>query len=256
MKIDFFSLEGKKALITGGGSGIGLAIAKRFVQAGAVVALVDIQNCSSVTKSFGALPFQADVSSADSVKNAFESVQAKIGNLDILINNAGIGDLAGTIEEGNLDVWEKVFAVNVYGVVNGLKFGPRYMNESGSIINTASQAAYTRLPGYEPYATSKSAVVSLTKSAALELADRKIRVNAVCPTHTRTPMMEENSEEDSQVIKICAPLGKVAEVEDMVGVFHFLATDEAKFINGQSIVVDGGWTAGMTEKLLSKIVSG
>ena len=249
----FFSLKKKTAFITGGCSGIGLAVAKRFIAAGAEVIIADLQNPNEVAQEIGASFVQTHVASEEQVKNAFEQAEAAMGKLDIIINNAGVGDLPGTLAEGDLSTWKKVFSVNVFGVWNGLKYGPKHMNNGGSIINTASQAAFTKLPAYEPYASSKSAVISLTQSAALELGERQIRVNAVCPTHTRTPMMESGGDEDTAIIRACSPMGRVAETDDLIGTYHFLAADESRFISGQSIVVDGGWTAGISEGVLNAI---
>ena len=253
----FFSISGKRILVTGGGSGIGLALAKRFLNADASVAIADIQDCTELASSIGATYVKVDVQDGASVQNAFKTATDKMGKLDVLINNAGIGDLPGTLEEGDPKDWEKILKINVIGVMNGLKYGPRFMNDGGCIINTSSQAAMTKVVAMEPYAASKSAVISLTQVAALELADRGIRVNAVCPSNTKTPMMmnSEDAEYSELMSQICCPMGRAAETEDMVGVFHFLATEEARFINGQAIVVDGGWTAGINEKLLNKILS-
>lgn len=256
MENNFFSLKGKSAFITGGGSGIGLAVAKRFVAAGAKVVIADIQNSSEIATSIGAIYVELDVCNETSMQNALGFANEAVGKLDILLNNAGVSDLPGTLESGDAKIWKRIFDINVIGVMNGLKHGPRHMNDAGAIINTASQAAFTKVVGMEPYAASKSAVISLTQSSAIELAERRIRVNAVCPSNTKTPMMMNSADSDYSELmsKIFSPAERAAETDDMVGVFHFLASDESRFVNGQSIIVDGGWTAGITEKLLNKII--
>lgn len=255
-KEDFFSINNKKALITGGGSGIGLAVAKRFLSAGARVIIADINDASELASSIGASYVKMDVSNETSVQKAFKEAFDLVGKLDILLNNAGVSDLPGTLESGDVATWTKILNINVIGVMNGLKHGPKYMNDRGSIINTSSQAAFTKVVGMEPYAASKSAVISLTKSSAIELAERGIRVNAICPSNTKTPMMMNSEDADYSELmsKEFSPAGRAAETDDMVGVFHFLASQESKFVNGQSIIVDGGWTAGITDNLLNKII--
>jgi len=256
MDKNFFLLKGKSAFITGGGSGIGLAVAKRFIAAGAKVVIADIQDSTEVASSIGATYVELDVCNEASIQSALQAANQAVGKLDILLNNAGIADLPGTLESGDVTIWKRIFDINVIGVMNGLKHGPSHMNDGGAIINTASQAAFTKVVGMEPYAASKSAVISLTQSSAIELAGRRIRVNAICPSNTKTPMMMNSDDADYSELmsKIFSPAERAADTDDMVGVFHFLASEESKFVNGQAIVVDGGWTAGVTEKLLTKII--
>jgi len=254
--MEYFSVQNKKILVTGGGSGIGLALVEAFIKAGAKVIIADITNCNVLAESIGAVYVFMDVSNEASVKDGFETAFKAIGKLDVLINNAGISLLSGKMEEGEPDRWSKVFDINVFGVMYSMKYGPSYMNYGGCIINTASQAAFTKVAGLEPYAASKAAVISLTQTAALELADKGIRVNAVCPSNTKTPMMAESEDAEYAEImsKFFSPMSRAAETSDMVGVFHFLASEAAGFVNGQAIVVDGGWTAGVSNQLLNKIL--
>lgn len=252
-----FSIEGKKAFVTGGGSGIGLAICKRFIAAGATVIMADISDCQSIADEIGATFVQLDVASEASFAKAMQSVNEQHGKIDVLINNAGIGDLPGPIGEGTIAAWKRILDINVLGVMNGIKYGAAQLYDGGCIINTSSQSAVTKVAGMEPYSASKSAVISITQTAALELEDRKISVNAVCPSNTRTPMMA--SAEDAEYAEIMSqefsPAHRVAETDDLVGVFHFLASKEAAFVNGQAIVVDGGWTAGITGRLLENVLT-
>ncbi|MCA0933652.1 SDR family oxidoreductase [Lutimonas saemankumensis] len=254
--MEYFSLQNRNILVTGGGSGIGLALVKNFINEGAKVILADIKNCEKLAESIGATYVFMDVSKESSVRVGFESAFNKIGKIDVLINNAGISLLSGVLEEGDTVKWSKVFDINVLGVMYGLKYGPRYMNQGACIINTASQAAFTKVAGMEPYAASKAAVISLTKTAAIELADQRIRVNAVCPSNTKTPMMAESDDAAYAELmsNLLSPISRVAETDDLVGVFHFLASEAARYINGQALIVDGGWTAGVSNQLLERIL--
>lgn len=248
----FFSLKNKTAFITGGCNGIGLAIAKRYIEAGAKVIIADLQDGNAIAQEIGAIYYKVDVSNEQRVKNVIEQVKKEVGNLDILVNNAGVGDLPGPIVDAATNKWRKIFEVNVFGVLHGIKYGAPIMTKGGVIINTASQAAFTKIGGMEPYSASKAAVVSITKTAALELAERQIRVNAVCPSNTKTPMMQqaEDAAISEKLSQVFSPSGRAAEVEDMIGLYHFLASDAAKYINGQAIIADGGWTAGVSDTAL------
>jgi len=252
--MNFFSIKDKIAFITGGCSGIGLAVAKRYIAAGAKVVLADIHDGNGVAKEIDATYIPLDVSKEEQVKIALAKAVKAVGKIDILLNNAGVGDLPGIIEEGDTAIWQKLVNINFFGVLYGLKYGPSCMNDGGSIINTASQAAVTKMPQGEPYAATKAAVVSLTQTSAVELGHRQISVNAVLPTYTRTPMTDTNWEEEGAFIATFSPMGRAATVEDLIGVFHFLAAAESQFITGQSFIVDGGWTAGVSNGLIEKIL--
>lgn len=241
----FFSLQDKAAFITGGISGIGLAVAQRFIAAGARVVVTDIRDGRDIAAEMGAMFIQANVADEAAMARAFTQAEEAVGKLDVVVNNAGIGDL-GPLDAIDAALWDKVMRVNVYGVFHGIKHGARHMNDGGSIINTASQAAFTTMHGFEPYSASKSAVVSLTQTAAVELGPRGIRVNAVCPTSIHTPLVPPDDPEFA-VTRVFTQFGRVGETEDVVGLYHFLAADESRFITGQAILVDGGWTAGLSQ---------
>jgi NAD(P)-dependent dehydrogenase (short-subunit alcohol dehydrogenase family) len=249
-----FSLKNKKAFITGGCSGIGLAVAKRYIEAGATVILADLHDGDGIAEEIGAHYLHLNVTEEKQVADAFEKASKLVGKLDVILNNAGVGDLPGTIEEGDTAIWQKLVNVNLFGVLYGLKYGPKNMNDGGSIVNTASQAAVTKLPGGEPYAATKAAVLSLSQTSALELGPRQIRVNSVCPTYTYTPMTSENWEEEGTLIKTFSAMDRTATTKDMIGIFHFLAADESSLISGQTFVVDGGWTAGVSYGAINTII--
>ena len=250
-----FDLTNKHAFITGGASGIGLAIAQRFAQAHAKITICDLADKHNVAATLGALFVEADVSVAQSIEAALSEAN-KQAPIDILINNAGINGEDGTvIEESELDLTRRLFEVNTLGVYHGLKFGPKHMADGGSIINTASLGATVVFPGSGPYSASKASVLSLTQMSAAELADRKIRVNAVAPAFIRTPMSAPDQALFDKIGKYATITGRVAEPEEVAAVYHFLASDDAAYVNGQILNVDGGMSLGFTLAEMELIAS-
>ncbi len=245
-----FSLKNKSTFIFGGATGIGLAVVKRFIAAGAKVMVADIHK--GELEKLGVIYTKADVSDEAQVAAAFELAEQKMGKLDVIINNVGIMLGEGAFEEYPTASFEKMIEVNMKGVFYGLKYAPRHIKDRGAIINTASQIAFTKIPGAGSYAATKAAVVSMTKTAALELAPRKIRVNGIAPTIVDTPFYESMSEEDLNLCKNNIPLGRVSVPSDLAGAYHFLAAEESTFITGQILHVNGGWTAGLSYALLEK----
>jgi NAD(P)-dependent dehydrogenase (short-subunit alcohol dehydrogenase family) len=253
----FFSLRGKNTFITGGASGIGLEIAKRFRQAGAEVVIADLQDGKDISAEIGAHYLPLDVSNSAQVLEALGKAVELIGKLDVLINNAGINGADGTsIEDSDEALTKKLLEVNTLGVYFGLKHGPKHMNDGGSIINTASLAASFVFPGSGPYSASKAAVANLTTMAAAELARRQIRVNAVAPSFIRTPLAMTDIELFERIGQRATNALRIAEPEEVAAVFHFLASDDAGYINGQVIDVDGGMAIGMTEAMVELISQG
>lgn len=253
----FFSLRGKNTFITGGASGIGLEVAKRFRQAGAEVVIADLQDGTGVSTEIGAHYLPLDVSNSAQVLEALGKAVELIGKLDVLINNAGINGADGTsIEDSDEALTKKLLEVNTLGVYFGLKHGPKHMNDGGSIINTASLAASFVFPGSGPYSASKAAVANLTTMAAAELARRQIRVNAVAPSFIRTPLAMNDIELFERIGQRATNALRIAEPEEVAAVFHFLASDDASYINGQVIDVDGGMAIGLTEAMVELITQG
>jgi NAD(P)-dependent dehydrogenase (short-subunit alcohol dehydrogenase family) len=250
----FFDLDGKLAYITGGASGIGLCVARRFAAAGARVVIADRQDGSDAAAELGGQFQYLDVSDGDAVRAALTDTTAREGNIDILVNNAGINGADGlSLEDCDDDLTRRLFEVNTLGVYFGLKYGPRHMRDGGSIINTASLAASYVFPGSGPYSASKAAVANLTTMAAAELARRRIRVNAVAPAFIRTPLAMDDIELFEKIGARATHALRIAEPEEVAAVFHFLASDDASYINGQVINVDGGMSAGMTEAMVDLI---
>ncbi len=236
-----FSLRDKVAVVTGASSGIGRAIAERFLACGAQVHGMD-------RLPAGSEPFpvvQVDVSDLEALGRAFESVVAATGGVDILVNNAGIQPLGVTFDALTPALIERTLAVNVSAVIWGHTLAARLMRPGGRIINTGSFVGTVGVPGGSVYAVSKAAIVHLTRLAAVELAPRGITVNCVCPGTIRTPaVMNIPDNPEIPFVSARTPLGRLGEPDEVAAAFHFLATDEASYITGAILPVDGGISAG------------
>ena len=242
-------LENKRALITGGASGIGKATAMRFLGERVKVAILDRDEtaCAKVREELTGLSavIVADVSDSEAVKRAFSDLDDLWGGLDVLINNAGI-----SMRHKFLDItpeeWRQVIDVNLNGMFFVAQAAARRMLLAGSgvIINMGSTNALLGYPFYADYNASKAGVIELTRSMALELAP-DVRVVAVCPGYVMTPMQQaEYSPQMLAEVNRKIPLGRHAQPEEIAALFAFLASEEAAFITGQCYVIDGGETAG------------
>ncbi|MEW6997740.1 SDR family NAD(P)-dependent oxidoreductase [Colwelliaceae bacterium BS250] len=248
-----FNISSKHILITGAGSGIGLSLATYLKNIGCLVSAVDLK-ISDELLALNVNSLSADVSDESSLLLAFENAQQKYGKLDGLINNAGIAIPEGPLKDVDIGILSKVLDVNVKGVYIGTKYATRFLNDGGVIINTASLAASVTLPEYSIYSLSKAAVIQLTKNAALQLGSRNIRVNSISPGTVLTPMESIDGDEAKLAINTTA-LGRPAQVEDLMGAYHFLLSDASKYITGIDVKVDGGWSAGITYAGIEKLTS-
>lgn len=254
---DFFSLQNKAAVITGGGSGLGLATVKRFVQAGARVVLADLADKRELAQEIGCLFYQADVSREEDVAKLMKYAFDTLGPIHIVINNAGIILPEQLLTDASMEDFERIYRINVFGVVHGLKHAPRYMADGGTILNTASNSANGDYAGYGAYISSKSAVVGLTKAAAIELAPRRIRVNCICPNTIDTPMAyAEGCETELQVMAVTTPLARMCKAEEAAAFYHFLAADDCQYITGEDLYIDGGLKAGPSIQMIDILLKG
>ena len=242
-------LTNKRVLVTGGAKGIGAATVARFLAEGAQVTVLDCdaKGCAVLEKRFPLLApsILADVTDRDAVKTAFDSLDGRWQGLDILINNAGISQ-PHNFTEININDWRKILDVNLTGVFHVAQEAARRMlgNGSGVILNMGSSNALIGMPNYAAYNASKAGVRALTQTMALELAP-KIRVNAVCPGYVLTPMQQtEYTPSEMVALNSKVPLGRHAAPEEVAALFAFLASEEAPFMSGHAILIDGGELAG------------
>lgn len=245
-------LEGKVALITGAGSGIGEATAVLFAKEGAKLLLTDINEehgkavTEKIKKSGGeAVFFKADTSiAADSEKSVAEAVK-NFGKLDIAVNNAGIGGPQSPVGEYEIEGWDKVIAINLSGVFYGMRYQIPAMLKSGkgSIINVASILGSVGFPNSAAYVSAKHGVVGLTKSAALEYSAQGIRINSVGPAFIKTPLLDELDEELMEQLVGLHPIGRLGEAEEVAQLFLWLAGDRSSFSTGAYYPIDGGYLA-------------
>ena len=243
----FFSVEGRVAVVTGAAQGIGLAIAERLTEAGARVVLSDVSGGEKEAERLGALFFKADVSNQGQVENLMEFAERELGPIGIVVNNAGIHRNYDPIIESNPVDWEMCQKVNLLGVVHSIKAAVPRMCDGGAIINIASLAASVGTAGLGSYAASKAGIVAITKTAAIELGPRRIRVNAICPGSVATPMaLAEGGEALLEVEKIAVPLQRICDPAEIASLVHFLASDDCGHLNGQAINVCGGMSAGLS----------
>ncbi|MDR3456444.1 MAG: SDR family oxidoreductase [Verrucomicrobiae bacterium] len=244
-----FTLANKTAIVTGGASGIGLAIAKRFIAAGARVLVADRSTVgAAVVTAMGAEFFRADVAREEQIAAMFEAAWKSFGRVDVLVNNAGIQPLGVGFEQLTGELLGRTLDVNVNGVAFGIKYAGRLLADRGRVINLASFAGMIGTPGGAAYSTSKAAVIHLTKLGAIELAPRGITVNAISPGTILTPAVTDIPDNpEIAFITRRTPLGRLGRPEEVGALAQFLASDEAAYITGQNIAIDGGLTAGWTE---------
>ena len=248
----YCSLEGKAALVTGAGRGIGREIARGYAEAGADLVLADIDGASASAvadelagRGVEALALEVDVSDSAAVDRMVEQAVARFGRLDVAVNNAGVCELADVCDTTD-EQWRRVFSVNADGVFYCCRAEARQMLDqgSGAIVNMASMSGVivNHPQTQSAYNASKAAVIHFSRSMAAELAPRGVRVNSVSPGYVDT---DETGDWSflHPTIQRDTPMARLARPEEMRGVFLFLASDAASFVTGSNIIIDGGFTA-------------
>ena len=246
-------MEDKIAIVTGGGSGIGKATVKKLTHSGARVVVADIHEANALAVAeertnhgLKAEAIKTDVTKYSEVQELVKYTIDQFGRLDIMVNNAGTGPLQmNKTADHTMEDWDRVVAVNQTGVFYCMKealahMGPR---ETGAVVNVASLAGLKAAGGMLSYTASKFAVVGMTKSAALEYASKGIRVNAVCPGYTESPMLDHlltMRPDMEQILKAHIPVKRFGKAEEIAEAIVWLASDQNAFITGQTLVLDGG----------------
>lgn len=253
-----FRLDGKVALVTGGGSGIGAAICRAYAQQGACVLVAEINanNGESVAQEIGdgGAFHRTDVTDLQSVKDAVNKAVERFGRLDIFVNCAGIG-LVGSVQETESADWNRLMAVNVTGVFHGSRAALDQMlaqnPPGGVLVNIASVAGQIGVPRRFAYCATKGAVIAMTKQLAVDYVKQGIRCNAICPGTVFSPFVEgyverfhkDTREQTIQELHARQPIGRMGRPDEIADLAVYLASDEAGFMTGSEVVIDGGWTA-------------
>jgi NAD(P)-dependent dehydrogenase (short-subunit alcohol dehydrogenase family) len=249
-------LADKVAVVTGGGNGIGRATVQRFLAEGACVVVAEINAVSgeetvALAREAGhgdrVLLVRADVTREADVQAAIERAVSAFGRLDCVFNNAGVAGALGPITHLSVEDWDFTMAVLLRGVFLGMKHGARVMKargEGGTILSTASVAGLCGGDGPQAYSAAKAAVVNLTRAVAVELAPDRIRVNCICPGGINTPLLHRgNPDGMGEMLDKAQPLPDHGKPEDIAAAALYLASDDARFVTGEALVVDGGLMA-------------
>ncbi len=244
-------LAGRVALVTGSSSGIGRGVALAFASEGADVVInhpaaaetAAAEQVAAAVRQAGrrALVVRADVSQEAEVERLVAAARDVFGHIDILVNNAGIA-AAAAVHEMTTETWDRVLGVHLRGtfMMTRAVLGEMYARNSGRIINTASQLAYKGAAGFSAYTAAKGAIISFTRSTALEIGARNITVNCIAPGATLTPILDDVPADTLEAIRRAIPLGRIAEVADIVPAYVFLAGDDARHFQGQCLSPNGG----------------
>ncbi|HSR13191.1 MAG TPA: SDR family oxidoreductase [Thermodesulfobacteriota bacterium] len=252
-----FSLQGKCAVVTGGSRGIGKAVAQGFAKAGARVAVTsrkinDLEATAAEIRSFGgeAFPIQAHLARTEEINRMVETVMAKFGRIDVLVNNAGASPAMGSVLESDERLWETVINLNLRGLYFTSQAVARIMKKQGGgrIINIASIDGFRPEPGVSVYSISKAGVRMITRAFAVELAPFGVRVNTIAPGPISTKMLDshwahlppDQFKKEKEAMASMTPMGRIGEPDEIAGAAIYLASDASSYTTGTEIVIDGG----------------
>lgn len=250
--IEFVTRQ-RTALVTGAGSGIGAAVAERFLELGYQVSLFDVDG-EAAQRTADEIPYegrrlvlQGDVAEDAQARRAVERTEAELGGIDVLVNNVGI-NIEKTVVEQSIENWDRQMAVNLRGTFLFSKYSIPGMQRrgGGAIVNISSVHAFVSWPHCAAYDTTKAGLLGMTRAMAIDHGPDGIRVNAICPGYIATPMLErsfKNNLGSEQEVLRFHPLGRIGKPEDIADAVAFLASDKASFITGTVLTVDGGLTA-------------
>ena len=248
-----FSIKDKVVVITGCASGVGKATAHRFSEAGAKIILADIEDAFELAKEVGGKFVKTDVRKEPEVKNLMQAAVDTYGELNVVINNAGILRVV-EVKDITEEVLDEVISINYKGTLWGIKHAIPYMSDGGCIINMSSVMGLIGWIGSAVYGSTKAAIIQMTKTAALELVPRKIRVNAVCPGRLATPMVAHLTDPKIMEIEMrLHPIGREGKPEEVAALYHFLASDECSYMTGSVIAMDGGVSSGVGPSILQSL---